>query len=136
MAHDKYDDLLKSIKDTSNIDPKWNGTTDTLKAFSVLLVEVVRDLDKQAKINKWLQIWIVILTVVLTIFTAALLYFACTKEMPSLPETIKEATLKTQANEAEKEDNGVASQRRQPNHSTQNSNQAQTGENKSWDTTR
>jgi hypothetical protein len=74
MIHDKYEGLLNNVKSTTNRDPKWDGTTDTLKAFSELLVEVIRDTERQSRINLGLQKWVCILTIILTVFTAILLW--------------------------------------------------------------
>lgn len=41
-------ELLTAVKNTTNLDPKFSGTTDTIKAFSELLVALSEKADEQA----------------------------------------------------------------------------------------
>lgn len=71
----KYDSLLEAVKKPKSLDPKWDGTTDTIKAFAELLVELAKDATEQTERNIRVQKWLLGFSIALLVLTFALLVF-------------------------------------------------------------
>lgn len=76
--HSKYDSLLKAVQETTNRDPKFDGVTDTVKAFAKLLVALAEDATEQTtKVIRltWALLFLTVLLSVVSVIQIILLIF-------------------------------------------------------------